>query len=40
MENWHQYLKFAARQLNRNPGFTMTVIVTLALAESIPSLVV
>ena len=32
MENWHQYLKFAARQLNRNPGFTMTVIVTLALA--------
>jgi macrolide transport system ATP-binding/permease protein len=32
MENWHQYLKFAARQLKRNPGFTMTVIVTLALA--------
>ena len=32
MENWHQHLKFAARQLSRNPGFTMTVIVTLALA--------
>jgi macrolide transport system ATP-binding/permease protein len=27
-----QHLKFAARQLRRNPGFTVTVILTLALA--------
>jgi macrolide transport system ATP-binding/permease protein len=32
MENWLQHLRFAARQLRRNPGFTMTVIVTLALS--------
>ena len=32
MENWGQHLRFAARQLKRNPGFTATVIVTLALA--------
>lgn len=32
MENWGQHLKFAARQLKRNPGFTATVIITLALA--------
>jgi len=27
-----QNLKFAARQLSRNPGFTVTVILTLALS--------
>src|SRR6266849_1800383 len=27
-----QHLRFAARQLRRNPGFTLTVIITLALA--------
>ncbi len=27
-----QNLKFAARQLRRNPGFTVTVILTLALS--------
>ncbi|HKV25043.1 MAG TPA: ABC transporter permease [Candidatus Acidoferrum sp.] len=32
MENWWQHLRFAARQLRRNPGFTATVIVTLALS--------
>lgn len=32
MENWGQYLRFAARQLRRNPGFTVTVIITLALS--------
>jgi macrolide transport system ATP-binding/permease protein len=32
MENWGQHLRFAARQLRRNPGFTVAVIVTLALA--------
>jgi macrolide transport system ATP-binding/permease protein len=32
MENWGQHLRFAARQLRRNPGFTTAVIVTLALA--------
>ena len=32
MESWKQHLKFAARQLWRNPGFTVTVIVTLALS--------
>src|ERR1700752_4369566 len=32
MENWWQHLRFAARQLQRNPGFTATVIVTLALS--------
>ena len=32
MGNWGQQLKFAARQLQRNPGFTLTVIVTLALS--------
>ena len=32
MEALGQNLKFAARQLQRNPGFTMTVILTLALA--------
>ncbi len=32
MENWVQHLRFAARQLRRNPGFTVTVIVTLALS--------
>jgi macrolide transport system ATP-binding/permease protein len=31
MDLWQQ-LKFAARQLRRNPGFTLTVIVTLALS--------
>jgi hypothetical protein len=31
MESW-QYLRFAARQLRRNPGFTATVVITLALA--------
>jgi macrolide transport system ATP-binding/permease protein len=32
MENWGQHLRFAGRQLRRNPGFTVAVIVTLALA--------
>jgi predicted permease len=32
MDNWGQHLRFAARQLRRNPGFTVAVIVTLALA--------
>jgi hypothetical protein len=32
MESWKQNLKFAARQLWRNPGFTLTVVVTLALS--------
>jgi predicted permease len=31
MESW-QHLRFATRQLWRNPGFTATVIITLALA--------
>src|SRR6266404_1463076 len=32
MESWGQHLRFAARQLRRNPGFTVTVVVTLALS--------
>jgi predicted permease len=32
MENWAQYLRFAARQLRHNPGFTAAVVITLALA--------
>jgi predicted permease len=32
MENWWQHLRFAARQLRRNPGFTLAVIITLALS--------
>ena len=32
MENWCQLLRFAARQLRRNPGFTVAVIITLALS--------
>jgi macrolide transport system ATP-binding/permease protein len=32
MENWQQNLKLAARQLRLNPGFTVTVMITLALA--------
>lgn len=32
MENWWQHLRFAARQLRRNPGFTVAVIITLALS--------
>ena len=32
MDTFGQNLKFAARQLSRNPGFTATVIVTLALS--------
>src|SRR5579863_6021777 len=32
MNNFFQNLRFAVRQLRRNPGFTFTVIVTLALA--------
>ena len=32
METWGQHLRFAARQLRRNPGFTVTVIITLALS--------
>jgi macrolide transport system ATP-binding/permease protein len=32
METWWQQFRFAARQLQRNPGFTLTVILTLALA--------
>jgi hypothetical protein len=31
MESW-QHLRFATRQLWRNPGFTVTVTITLALA--------
>ena len=27
-----QHLRFAARQLRRNPGFAVTVIITLALS--------
>jgi macrolide transport system ATP-binding/permease protein len=32
MQTWWQHLRFAARQLQRNPGFTLTVVLTLALA--------
>src|ERR1700727_216281 len=32
MDAFAQHLKFAARQLARNPGFTVTVIFTLALS--------
>jgi hypothetical protein len=32
MDALGQNFKFAARQLRRNPGFTLTVIVTLALS--------
>jgi len=32
MGTWEQHLRFAGRQLRRNPGFTVTVIVTLALS--------
>jgi predicted permease len=32
MENWWQHLRFATRQLRRNPGFTLAVIITLALS--------
>jgi len=32
MENWQQNLKLAARQLRLNPGFTVTMMITLALA--------
>ena len=32
MESWKQHLRFAVRQLWRNPGFTVTVILTLALS--------
>jgi putative ABC transport system permease protein len=32
MENWRQHLKLAARQFRRSPGFTATVMITLALA--------
>jgi hypothetical protein len=32
MDALRQHLKFAVRQLWRNPGFTVTVIVTLALS--------
>jgi predicted permease len=32
MGTWKQDLRFATRQLRRNPGFTLTVIVTLALS--------
>ncbi len=32
MGSWAQHLRLAGRQLQRNPGFTFTVIVTLALS--------
>ena len=32
MESWGQHLRLAARQLWHNPGFTLTVILTLALS--------
>src|SRR5580698_8602482 len=32
MDNFAQNLRFALRQLRRNPGFTATVVITLALA--------
>src|SRR5271157_2793475 len=32
MGSWAQHLRFAGRQLQRSPGFTVTVIVTLALS--------
>jgi macrolide transport system ATP-binding/permease protein len=32
MESWKRYLNLAARQLWRNPGFVLTVILTLALS--------
>ena len=32
MGSWAQHLRFAGRQLQRSPGFTATVIVTLALS--------
>ena len=32
MESWWQHLRFATRQLCHNPGFTLTVILTLALS--------
>src|SRR5208282_1643036 len=32
MESWGRHLRFAARQLWRSPGFTLTVIITLALS--------
>lgn len=32
MQSWMQHLRFAARQLRRNPGFAATVMITLALA--------
>ena len=32
MGSWGQHLRLAGRQLKRSPGFTVTVIVTLALS--------
>ena len=32
MQNWWQLVRFAGRQLQRNPGFTLTVVLTLALS--------
>ncbi|HXW93286.1 MAG TPA: ABC transporter permease [Terriglobales bacterium] len=32
MESWSQHLKFAGRQLRRNPAFVTTVVLTLALS--------
>jgi macrolide transport system ATP-binding/permease protein len=32
MQNWQQHIKLAARQLRLSPGFTVTVMITLALA--------
>jgi predicted permease len=32
MGGWEEHLRFAGRQLRRNPGFTVTVIITLALS--------
>ena len=32
MESWGQHLRFATRRLCHNPGFTLTVILTLALS--------